>query len=314
MRRPIYVVDSFSSRAFAGNPAGVLLDGTGLPDAQLQQIASEMRHSETAFILPSRDPHASFHLRWLTPKAEVRFCGHATLAALAVMADEAKRIRVPEKGLVRCAFTCKAGLLRAELSRDENKRLRIRFETPGVSFEQTAVSERLIAALGLVPEVLDPTFAPRRALIAEGVEGNIYIALRDRDALSRARCDPPALHDALEQAKAHGAVLFVRAPEEGPEGQPEGRIDAALRCFFPAHLGDSGEDPVTGSACGQLACLLQDVLPEILPRSLVFTQGDEVGRPGRVEIDVRPEPQPGVVRAWIGGAFTVVLRGELELR
>ena len=118
MRRPIYVIDSFSTGPFTGNPAAVLLDGSTLSDAQLQQIAFEMRHSETAFVLPARDPAASFHLRWLTPKAEVRFCGHATLAALAVMAGEAGRIRVPEKGTARFTFSSKAGLLRAEVSRD----------------------------------------------------------------------------------------------------------------------------------------------------------------------------------------------------
>ncbi len=226
------------------------------------------------------------------------------------MADEAQRLRVPEKGIVRTAFTSRAGLLRVELSRDEKKKLKIRFETPPVAFEQTAVSDKLLAALGLIAEVLDPTFAPRRAQITEGSEGNIYICLRDRDALARVRPDPAALADALHDAargnKSHGVVLFSRAPHPG--------VDAALRCFFPDHLGDSGEDPVTGSACGQLACLLQEVLPELLPRALVFTQGDELGRPGRVEIDVRPEAQPGQLRAWVGGAFAVVLRGELELR
>ena len=95
--------------------------------------------------------------------------------------------------------------------------------------------------------------------------------------------------------------------------QPKPGVDAALRCFFPDVLGGDAEDPVTGSACGQLACLIQDVLPELLPRALSFTQGDEVGRPGRVELEVRPEPQPGQVRAWVGGAFSVILRGELEL-
>jgi PhzF family phenazine biosynthesis protein len=306
MRRPIYVVDSFSGTAFGGNPAGVLLDGADLSEAQLAKIAAEMRHSETAFVLPSRDPAATFHLRWLTPKAEVQFCGHATLAAIAVMVEEAKRLRVPERGIVKTAFTSRAGLLRVELSRDEQKKLRIRFETPASSFQQTPVSERLLSSLGLIAEVLDPTFAPRQAATTPGSEGNLYICLREREHLARAKCDPAALHDALAEAKSWGVVLFSRSPAPG--------VDAAVRCFFPDQLDGSGEDPVTGSAAGQLACLLQDVLPEDLPRSLAFTQGTELGRPGRVEIDVRPEATPGQIRAWIGGEFTVVLRGELDLR
>ena len=44
-----------------------------------------------------------------------------------------------------------------------------------------------------------------------------------------------------------------------------------------------------------------------------FTQGEEMRRPGRVEVEVRPEAEPGKVRGWIGGAAVTVLRGELEL-
>src|SRR5207302_5826552 len=81
MKRPCYVVDAFSDRPLLGNSAGVVLDGRELPTAQMQRIAAELKHSETAFPLPAREPQAAFHLRWFTPAAEVRFCGHATLAA-----------------------------------------------------------------------------------------------------------------------------------------------------------------------------------------------------------------------------------------
>ena len=59
--------------------------------------------------------------------------------------------------------------------------------------------------------------------------------------------------------------------------------------------------------------LIQMLLPEALPRRLSFTQGDEMGRPGRVEVEVRPDAEPGKVRGWIGGNATTVLRGELQL-
>ena len=48
-------------------------------------------------------------------------------------------------------------------------------------------------------------------------------------------------------------------------------------------------------------------------RKLVFTQGDEMHRPGTVEVEVRPEPTPGKVRGWIGGRAVTVLRGELDV-
>ena len=151
-----------------------------------------------------------------------------------------------------------------------------------------------------MPEVLDPKIAPQKSAI---LEGNLYLCLRDRDALARCKPDGPALAALGKQMGVAGFVVYTLNPKAG--------VDAAVRCFFPGY--GILEDPVTGSAAGQLGALIQSVLPEIMPRKLLFTQGDEMHRPGRVEVEVRPEAEPGKVRGWIGGAAVTVLRGELEL-
>ena len=299
MKRPCYVVDAFTSEPFKGNPAGVLLDGAELTAQQMQRVAGELKHSETAFPLPAREPQSALHLRWFTPSSEVAFCGHATLASFHVLVEEAQRIRVPEGGTTRVAFTCLSGRLNVELSRAHGK-LRILIETPAGKFERAQVPGDLITALGLVPEALDPKIGPQRSAI---LEGNLYLAVRDRDALSRCKPDGDALAALGRQLGVAGFAVYTLAPQAG--------VDAAVRCFFPGY--GILEDPVTGSAAGQLAALLQEEMPETLPRRLVFTQGDEVGRPGRIEIEVRPESQPGRVRSWIGGSAVTVLRGDLSL-
>jgi predicted PhzF superfamily epimerase YddE/YHI9 len=76
---PIAVVDAFTDRPFAGNPAGVCLLDEFPPDEWMQSVAAEMRHAETAFLVP-REP-GSWDLRWFTPTVEVDLCGHATLAS-----------------------------------------------------------------------------------------------------------------------------------------------------------------------------------------------------------------------------------------
>ena len=299
MRRPCYVVDAFSAQPLLGNSAGVLLDGADLDGKAMQRIANELKHSETAFPLPAREPVSAFHLRWFTPEAEVAFCGHATLAAFHVLVEEARRIRVPDRCVVHTSFTCRSGKLQVELSR-ENGRLRVLIETPASKFEPAQLPADLLAALGLVPEVLDPKIAPQKSAI---LEGNLYLCLRDRDALARCKPDGPALAALGKQMGVAGFVVYTLNPKAG--------VDAAVRCFFPGY--GILEDPVTGSAAGQLGALIQSVLPEIMPRKLLFTQGDEMHRPGRVEVEVRPEAEPGKVRGWIGGAAVTVLRGELEL-
>ncbi|MEE8460152.1 MAG: PhzF family phenazine biosynthesis protein [Phycisphaerales bacterium] len=86
MSIPIFHVDAFTDRRFAGNPAAVcLLVEPGDP-AWMQDVAAEMNLSETAFLVPRPD---GFDLRWFTPRIEVDLCGHATLASAHVLWEQA---------------------------------------------------------------------------------------------------------------------------------------------------------------------------------------------------------------------------------
>jgi PhzF family phenazine biosynthesis protein len=78
MRIPLYQIDAFTSRVFAGNPAAVCPLGGWLEDGLMQAIAQENNLSETAFFVPLDQ---GYHIRWFTPSAEVDLCGHATLAS-----------------------------------------------------------------------------------------------------------------------------------------------------------------------------------------------------------------------------------------
>lgn len=77
MKIPLYQIDAFTARPFAGNPAAVCPVEEWLDDATLQAIAAENNLSETAFFMAEEE---GFHLRWFTPTVEVELCGHATLA------------------------------------------------------------------------------------------------------------------------------------------------------------------------------------------------------------------------------------------
>jgi predicted PhzF superfamily epimerase YddE/YHI9 len=104
----LWLIDAFTDRAFAGNPAAVcLLDGER-PDAWMQQLAGEMNQAETAFLLRRDD---GFGLRWLTPTVEVDLCGHATLASAHFLWE--KKL-LPAKEAAR--FHTRSGLLTATKS------------------------------------------------------------------------------------------------------------------------------------------------------------------------------------------------------
>ena len=82
MSIPLYVVDAFTSKLFHGNPAGVCLLDSWLPDDALEDIAAENNLPETAFLVPQWE---GWHLRWFTPTVEIPLCGHATLASAFVL-------------------------------------------------------------------------------------------------------------------------------------------------------------------------------------------------------------------------------------
>ena len=82
MKLPMYTVDAFTDRPFAGNPAAVCLLDRERETSWMQTLAAEMNLSETAFLRQAGD---AWSLRWFTPKAEVALCGHATLASAHVL-------------------------------------------------------------------------------------------------------------------------------------------------------------------------------------------------------------------------------------
>ena len=106
MKIPMWQVDAFATKVFAGNPAAVCLLDAWLEDGVLQAIAAENNLSETAFLVRNAD---GFDLRWFAPAKEVALCGHATLAAAKVLFDlrgwkeESIRFRTRQRGVLTVA-------------------------------------------------------------------------------------------------------------------------------------------------------------------------------------------------------------------
>jgi PhzF family phenazine biosynthesis protein len=137
MKLPIYQVDAFTSRLFAGNPAAVVLLDEWLPDETLAAIAAENNLAETAYVIPRGE---AMPLRWFTPAVEVDLCGHATLATAHVL------FRYTFPDAQRLAFSTRSGNLAVTRDGDE---LRLDFPArPGGSID---ISDALVAALGAKP-------------------------------------------------------------------------------------------------------------------------------------------------------------------
>jgi PhzF family phenazine biosynthesis protein len=144
MKLPLWQVDAFASRRFAGNPAAVVPLAQWLPDATMQAIAAENNLAETAFFVPHGDDYA---IRWFTPAVEVPLCGHATLASAWVVLNrfEPRRERV--------TFHSQSGPL--AVARDGE---RLAMDFPAIAVEPSAGNPALEAALGAKPKALHSGF------------------------------------------------------------------------------------------------------------------------------------------------------------
>jgi predicted PhzF superfamily epimerase YddE/YHI9 len=207
---PIYLVDAFTDRAFAGNPAAIVpLPEAGVLGAEtMQLIGREMNQAETAFLEPTSDP-STFGLRWFTPAAEVDLCGHATLAAAHTLWETG---RVPKEQPI--GFNTRSGLLTAKRSGDQ-----IELDFPNESPSETPLPFSL-SFLGA------PLFTGKNRMdwIVE--------------------IESPATLRSLKPAFADVAALGMRGlivTAKGDEG-----YDFVSRFFAPQVAVD--EDPVTGSA------------------------------------------------------------------
>lgn len=210
MSLPLFHVDAFTDRPFAGNPAAVcILDGPR-EDSWLQGVASEMNLSETAFLLKKSD---HWNLRWFTPAVEVDLCGHATLASAHILWSE---------GLLQnnqqALFQTRSGPLGAALTNDSIE----------LDFPQE------------VEKSVQPP--PSDLLKGLGVEA-LYVGQNRFDYLVEVgseyilRTLKPDMNS-LIKVGGRGVIVTARATTPG--------YDFVSRCFFPA--AGIPEDPVTGSA------------------------------------------------------------------
>lgn len=223
MGQRITVVDAFTSRAFAGNPAAVCVLSEPTTDPWMQLVAREMMHSETAFCIPLRD--GRFELRWFTPTTEVRLCGHATLATAHVLWEEGWL--APHEP---ARFSTKSGELRAApLGRQ------IELDLPARPASEVPAPAGLLESLG----VEKPVWV--------GQDVDDYV-VRLEDEASVASCEPD--FRALARVQTRGVAITAQA------AQPD--VDFVSRFFAPRHGID--EDPVTGSAHSALGPLWRDIL------------------------------------------------------
>jgi PhzF family phenazine biosynthesis protein len=299
----VYQVDAFTQMPFEGNPAGVVLAADELSEAQMQAIARELNNSEMAFVLRPRGEDHDVLVRFFTPTVEVPVCGHATIAAHYVRAVEGL---IPERSTRQLTGV---GVQRIDVEPLPDGDFRIWIQQQPPTFAPTlseADRSTLIAALG----IRESDLGQGPIEVASTGHSKVIVPICDRATLNGIRPDLSALSALSRKIGCNGYYLFTLS-------DPDPGILAHGRMFAPA-IGIA-EDPVTGDANGPLgAYLIRHNLagPDAVRMGLKawMRQGEVIGRPGQVRVEVAVDPtsgQPNAVR--VGGNARIVFRTELAI-
>ena len=258
MRTPIFQLDAFATRRFAGNPAAVMPMQRFPEDALMQAIAAENNLAETAFLVPEG---GDYRLRWFTPAVEVPLCGHATLASAAVVMERL------QPGRSTVVFHSASGPL--TVNRTGSGYVMDFPARPSAAVEPPP---GLAEALGAVP------------LEVHGNAFN-YLALLDDaqavralapDMAAIARMDRPGVIVTARGDGQHDFVSRYFAPAKGvPEDPVTGGAHCMLAPFWATRLGKTAFRAYQASKRGgEIVCRLRGDRVELEGACVFYLEGE----------------------------------------
>ena len=276
MEARFFLVDVFAQAPLEGNPLAVVPDADALDEATMKRIAREFNQSETTFVLNPTKAPATRRLRSFTaPGHEVFGAGHNALGAWWLLAVQG--VVACDASLVVLHQEIGPHVLPLELMCDAGQVRRIAMtHSPAAFGAQISGVAPLAGALGLDPRDLEGASLPVQ-VVSTGA-AHCLVPVRDRAAVDRADPDAARLRAILKQADAEGCYVFALDPRD-PDATAYAR-------FFNPTAGIV-EDPATGTAAGPLAAQL---LAQGFVRdgaTVIVEQGYAMGRPSRLEIELR---------------------------
>lgn len=258
---------AFCDGTVGGNPAGVHLSDA-LPDpGTMQRIAAEVGYSETAFAAPL--PDGGWRVRYFAPESEVPFCGHATIALGAALAQL--------HGDGEYALQLNDAAITVHGRRDGDRgRFTASLRSPPTRSAPLPDADvaALLSLFGLRTEQLDPRLPP--SSMHAGAD-HALLLLRSRDDLAAMAYDLVAGRTLM---RARGWITVALAWVDSP------------RRFHVRNAFASGgvlEDPATGAAAAAFAGLLRD---RGWPHggTIELVQGVDMGMPSRLHATLDDAP------------------------
>lgn len=293
MERRFYTLDVFTTTRFEGNPLAVITDGDGLSPAAMLAVAREMNLSETVFVQKPTDEDALARLRIFTTREELKLAGHPVIGTWFLLAELG--VVPAQEGGVHVLQQTGAGVLPVEIRFKDGRPQRVTMTQKEAAFRPAKLNTKALAgALGISPKDLHSELEPE--YVSTGIF-NLMVPLRNRASLSKIEMNMIELRKLLGK-NATMAYCFAA----GNDGK------AFSRGMLPWEL---YEDAATGSAAGSLGAYLVRHKKLSPGHTLSVLQGQEMGRPSHIEVEVTQSGKKLVPR--VSGAAVKVFEGTISV-
>jgi trans-2,3-dihydro-3-hydroxyanthranilate isomerase len=292
LKRRLYQLDVFTSKAFEGNPLAVITDGDEISTARMQDVAREMNLSETVFVQRPTNNRALARLRIFTTTQELPLAGHPVIGTWFLLAQLG--VVPASEGSVHILQQTGAGILPVEISFHDGRPVRVTMTQKPAKFRPAKISRKALAAsFGLNAGDIAADL-PIEA-VSTGIF-NLMVPIASRKALGKIAMN------AMETAKlTRGVAQMAYCFALGGHGQ------IFSRGMLP---GGGYEDPATGSAAGSLGAYLVRHGKLCGGEQLKILQGVEMKRPSHIDVVV---DQVGVkLTPRVSGSAVCVMEGQLE--
>jgi len=292
MERRFYTLDVFTTTRFEGNPLAVVTDGDGLSDDAMLAIARELNLSETVFVQKPTEDNALARLRIFTTREELKLAGHPVIGTWFLLAELG--VVPAQEGGVHILQQTGAGVLPVEIRFKEGRPQRVTMTQKVAAFRPAKINRKaLAAALGLTLKDLDPHLEPE--FVSTGIF-NLMLPLRNRAALAKISMNMIDLRKLLGN---NGAMAYCFT--SGVNGK------IFSRGMLPW---EQYEDAATGSAAGSLGAYLVRQGRLSPGHTLSILQGEEMGRPSHIEVEVTKSGKKLVPR--VSGAAVKIFEGTIN--
>jgi trans-2,3-dihydro-3-hydroxyanthranilate isomerase len=293
MEHRFHTLDVFTTTRFQGNPLAVFTDGDSLSNDQMQAIAREMNLAETVFVQKPTDERALARLRIFTTREELKLAGHPVIGTWFLLAELG--VVPAQEGGVHVMQETGAGVLPVEIRFKDGRPQRVTMTQTEAAFRPIKFKKTALAkSLGLSPKDFDPHLDPE--CVSTGIF-NLMVPLRNRAGLAKIGMNMFELRKLLGKS-ATMAYCFA----------PAGNGKVFSRGMLPWEI---YEDPATGSAAGSLGAYLVRHGKLAPGHTLTILQGEEMGRPSHIEVEVTQSGKKLVPR--VSGAAVKVFEGTIRV-